>query len=311
MNKETSYPTMRVAYVELLRDVLRGGFNVERRELVTQELAPVSFCVADAVLHGVPTGLGRKVGPKMMALDGLTHLSGMAWPRLALRTNPNLGRFTNVLSWDDEADVRDRANADIGELFHQGTYGPRLADQMIAMESQLREDPMTRQAVGSLWCESDREPKYHDRPCATEIQLMATPWGTLDIYVFMRANDLWTGTCYDVFQFGQVQAAMAHVLNVPYGRYHHYATSLHLYASDMDKAWNLYDHHNNPSIVFMANERETNGPKWNLLRPGTYPSWIHLQIRFRTIAQALEKQEPIAAENIVEEWYIETLGGTS
>src|SRR5690606_22507760 len=78
-----------------------------------------------------------------------------------------------------------------GDRFFQGAYGPRIGEQLEKVEQQLRRDPATRQAVVSLWDESDRDPRWKDRPCTTEFQLMIRE-GKLDIFVFMRANDLWT-----------------------------------------------------------------------------------------------------------------------
>ena len=125
--------------------------------------------------------------------------------------------------------------------------------------------------------------------------------GRLDIFVFMRANDLWTGTCYDVFQFGQVQAAMAHVLGIEPGTYHHYATSLHIYERDFEKfkavvPWTGWD---SPAV---QNERESWGPDWAALEPGHYRSWREVRSRFTGMLEGA-RHGGFGARNGVEAWY--------
>jgi thymidylate synthase len=51
----------------------------------------------------------------------------------------------------------------------------------------------------------------------------------------MRSNDAYRGFTHDVFCFTMIQELIARSLGVQVGEYHHFATSLHLYAQDVNK----------------------------------------------------------------------------
>ena len=307
-----NFDGMHSAYPALRDHILANGARVAPRGEGTVECLGVSFSIRDAVTRGVPLGTGRKVGIKMQAIDGTGNLAGESYPGVAIRLAKVMDRFADDLPEDDVADsaaatIRARQpGLETGERFFQGAYGPRIGAQLEEVEQQLRADESTRQAVVSLWSETDREPSWKDRPCTTEFQLMVRD-GKLDIFVFMRANDLWTGTCYDVFQFGQVQAAMAHVLGIPYGTYHHYATSLHIYERDIEKFeavkfWPSYTEQAEP------NPRESWGPDWEGLTPGTYRNWHEVREAFRAMLAAADGKGDFRPRNDVEAWYWDVVG---
>lgn len=312
-----NFDGMHTAYPALRDHILANGNQVSPRGEGTIESLAVSFSVRDAVNRGVPLGCGRKVGKKMQAIDGTGNFAGASYPGVAVRLAKVMSRFTDPLPGRElietapggkplptphVAEIRARQpKLDDGAPFFQGAYGPRIGEQMPKVEAQLRADAMTRQAVVSLWSETDREPSWKDRPCTTEFQLMVRD-GKLDIFVFMRANDLWTGTCYDVFQFGQIQAAMAHILDIPYGTYHHYATSLHIYERDLEKFKGV-GHWKSSTEPFESNPRELWGPDWDALEPGTYKSWEDLSEAFTDLLDAADEGTPYTPGNIVESWY--------
>jgi hypothetical protein len=317
----------------ILRDlVLEHGREVAPRGEPTRELLAVTFSVDDAVHRGVPLGCGRKVGIKMQAIDGTGNLAGASYPDVAIRLAGVMDRFADDLPsdlvfdhdsverWEDALEIRSRQpNLRTGNRFFQGAYGPRIGDQLEAVEDQLRRDPDTRQAVVNLWSETDRDPRWRDRPCTTHLQFMVRE-GRLDAFVSMRANDLWTGTCYDVFQFGQVQAAMAHVLGIPPGTYHHHATSLHIYERDVEKfeavrGWEPerlavrelgrreVDYVDGEAVPAVDNPRESWGPDWAGLRPGSYQSWSEVRHAFGTMLGCASRREAFQPQNRVEQWY--------
>lgn len=305
-----NFDGMHTAYPTLRDTILAGGQRVAPRGEPTVEMLGMSFSIRDAVRRGVPLGTGRKVGIKMQVIDGTGNLAGASYPDVAIRLAGVMDRFADDLpAPDGHADAQEfhrrQPGLEPGDRFFQGAYGPRIGDQLEKAERQLRDDKHTRQAVVSLWSETDRDASWKDRPCTTEFQLMVRE-GKLDIFVFMRANDLWTGTCYDVWQFGQVQAAMAHVLGIEYGTYHHYATSLHIYERDIAKfeavqPWKSYTE---PAV---ENPRESWGPDWDRLEPGTYRSWPEVRKAFTAMLEAARHGTPYEPSNLVEEWYWETL----
>jgi thymidylate synthase len=308
---EPAFAGMHEAYPALRDWILADGHAAAPRGEGTTEVLAASFRIEDAVRRGVPVGCGRKVGVKMMAIDGTGNLAGHSYPDVAIALAPVMGRFADVLEPSEHMTrgVALTANANIGEQFLQGAYGPRIGFQLERVERQLRRDPDTRQAVVSLWREEDADPFWRDRPCTTEFQLMIRG-GRLEMFVFMRANDLWTGTCYDVFQFGQVQAAMAHVLGIEHGPYHHYATSLHVYDRDVEKfeAVQRWDQVRKGVSSFdyvpaVKNERESWGPDWDSLAPGEYPDWESVRLRFGLMLESARAGHGFAPRNPVEDWY--------
>ena len=71
--------------------------------------------------------------------------------------------------------------------------------------------------------------KYdNDTPCTYAIHFTRLR-DQLDMCVTMRRNDLWYGFCNDQYCFSQLQAAVAHRLNIPVGVYYHFAHNMHLY----------------------------------------------------------------------------------
>lgn len=297
----------------VLRDlIVERGERVAPRGEATIELRGASFLIQNAVMRGVPVGCGRKVGVKMQAIDGAGNLAGRSYPDVAIRVAPVLERFSDVLdvhALNVTHDVAAASGARHGDPFFQGAYGPRIGDQLERVERQLRRDPATRQAVVSLWREEDRDPAWLDRPCTTEFQLMLRDDG-LHVFVFMRANDLWTGTCYDVFQFGQVQAAMAHVLGVPWGPYHHYATSLHIYERDLEKFEAVRPWHSDPVAPFLENPREQWGPPWDEFEGDRFEDWAEVRSRFNDLWSAARYgRSHYRPPSNVEQWYWSVLGG--
>lgn len=57
--------------------------------------------------------------------------------------------------------------------------------------------------------------------------------GKLNCTGIMRSNDIWLGTPYDVVFFTELQKHIANELGVGYGKYTHFAVSLHAYAKDV------------------------------------------------------------------------------
>lgn len=320
---------MHEAYPILRDHILRHGRRVAPRGEPTVEILGASFSIADAVGRGVPLGVGRKVGVKMQAIDGTGNFAGASYPDVACRLAKVMSRFTDTLPGpvqylpsglsgngqpipaEELGEIRGRQpNVRTGEPFFQGAYGPRIGGQLERVERQLRRDHDTRQAVVSLWSETDREPSWKDRPCTTEFQLMVRD-GALDIFVFMRANDLWTGTCYDVFQFGQIQAAMANILGMPVGTYHHYATSLHIYERDIEKfeAVHPWTEVSAPipvdsvRVPFLENPRESWGPDWSAVPAGSYSSWGGLRRTYVDMLEAAQHGWAFEPSNAAESWY--------
>lgn len=123
-----------------------------------------------------------------------------------------------------------------------GAYGPPFVDQQGYVVRNLAGDPVSRQAVATLWRQKPGPTK--DVPCTVALQwIMRDGW--LHCLATMRSSDAWLGVPYDVFNFS---AMSAHVLlslrhvdrglwrDVQLGRLFLTAGSQHLYKIDWEAA---------------------------------------------------------------------------
>ena len=126
-----------------------------------------------------------------------------------------------------------------------GAYGPRLRgqgehDQLGTVIRLLRERPSSRRAVIQLFAGSDLLEEHKDVPCTCTLQFLRREQG-LDLVVYMRSNDVFTGLPHDVFCFTMLQELVARSIGAELGRYIHMAGSLHLYDDNADAARRFLD----------------------------------------------------------------------
>lgn len=201
-------------YARLNQDCARFGDHYCPRGLECVELRPASFTIA-AARHGLYTGYSRRLNYRFLAVETLSYIAGWgsdpAHAALLCRTNPNMARYLNPAT----------------KIF-DGAYGPRLAKSLPAIVDLLRRDPSSRQAVASIWAPGIPTSSL-DVPCTLHLHAWHTAKGHLELQASMRSNDLNWGTPYDVAAFCAIQCALATVLKVAPGAYHHVAGSLHLY----------------------------------------------------------------------------------
>lgn len=97
----------------------------------------------------------------------------------------------------------------------------------------LKDDRNSRRAIISL-NNNDVAPDSKDVSCISSIQFMIRN-GNLDLHVNMRSNDVYWGLPYDIFLFTFLQELMAIELDIPIGKYYHYAASMHIYERHIPK----------------------------------------------------------------------------
>lgn len=202
-------------YVTLVRRVRDTGRRVKVRDQDTRELTAVTLIFPDILNPLLPIGVGRGVNTKLAAVEALQLISGNYYHDLVVAAAPT---FEDVL-----VDLEDP---------RYGAYGPRTVEQIANCVAILRADPLTRQAVVSIWNEVDLT-HVGDKPCTVFLQFLVRPDANtmmaLELHVHMRSQDVWLGTPYDVFMFTQLQHTVAHDLGLPVGKYVHHTTSLHIY----------------------------------------------------------------------------------
>lgn len=212
-------------YVTLVERVRDTGWPVEVRGQATRELTAVTLIFPDPTNPLLPIGVGRRINPKLAALEALQLISGSYYHQLVVAAAPT---FQDVL-----------VDLDTPEY---GAYGPRTVEQLANCVAILRADPLTRQAVIAIWNERDLT-HVGDRPCTIFLQFLVRPGPStimsLELHVHMRSQDVWLGTPYDVFMFSQLQHTVARDLGLPVGQYVHHTTSLHIYERDVESTLRL------------------------------------------------------------------------
>jgi len=209
-------PDMQAGYVALLEYVRANGHYSSPRGIPTIELEDVTFTVED-LEDTLPTRVGRRPNLVIAALEALQLIAGVSTPKLISAQSEFYGSLR-------ESD---------GSFW--GAYGPRVYAQYGQVLRKLRGAPDTRQAVITLWSPLlDNEEGRKDYPCTIAFGFRIRN-DRLNMSTVMRSNDLWLGTCYDVFQFTQLQHTLARLLEVEVGTYSHTAWSLHIYERDLEK----------------------------------------------------------------------------
>ena len=207
-------------YVDLVQHVLKYGKEVAPRGMKTREIEDAIIRIDD-VYNTLPLGVGRGTVPGIGAVEACQLIAGASTPKLVIAIGPQFANYTE----------------DNG-LFH-GAYGIRTQSQYAPVVERLKADPDTRQAVVTIWNpELDLLANKRDYPC-TILHQFRIRNNKLNMSVYMRSNDVWLGAAYDFFQFTRVQLAIASILGIEPGTYHHHVGSLHIYEQHYDPAETL------------------------------------------------------------------------
>lgn len=106
-------------------------------------------------------------------------------------------------------------------------------DQVAQVIDTLRRVPTSRRAVINFNVPNPDRFETLDEICTIALVFELRD-GKLDCTGIMRSNDIWLGTPYDVVFFTELQKHIANELGVAYGKYTHFAVSLHAYTRDID-----------------------------------------------------------------------------
>jgi thymidylate synthase len=121
----------------------------------------------------------------------------------------------------------------------KNTFKSTKLNGLKAIVELLKKNPDDRRAVLSCWDSGDLmdaiSGEFKDIPCTVSLQFLIRN-GKLHLHTYMRSNDVWLGTVYDVFCFCQIQMIVAAALGVKLGKYIHTVGSLHLYENNFSAA---------------------------------------------------------------------------
>lgn len=212
MNGVTGYP-------RLLAHVLERGRPRVSRGLKTLDAGVLTLRIHYAT-ESLPLGVGRNVSRAIAAAEALQLVGGFSAPELLPASF-------------------DRFQEDDGTFW--GAYGVRSAGQVAAALAKVRADPGTRQAVITLWDpDRDNVAGKRDYPCTLTL-VFNRDGRFLNITSVMRSQDVWLGTPYDLFQFGQLLQTAATSLELEVGQHVHITLSTHLYDRNITDALRLVD----------------------------------------------------------------------
>lgn len=239
-------------YCLILKYVRDKGTSVAPRGLETKEILSFTLELRDPA-RALVRGTNRKIHVGLAAAEALQLVGGFSDPGALMQVSPHFSEFTD------------------GGVFH-APYGPRIATQIQPAIDWLWRDKDTRKAWIQVW-DPMADLLTHDtrdHPCTTAIQFMIRD-EKLNAHVFMRANDAWRGFPYDVFQFSQLQQAVAGTLGIEPGIYFHHATSFHLYDTNL------------PMVEGLTSSSQA--PIRGVEEIGAYRAlnWGHMQQRARAI----------------------------
>lgn len=107
-------------------------------------------------------------------------------------------------------------------------------DQVAQVIDTLKRDPYSRCAVINFNVPNPERFETKDEICTIAL-VFELREGKLDCTGIMRSNDVWLDTPYDVVFFTELQKHIANEIGVGYGKYTHFAVSLHAYEKDIDR----------------------------------------------------------------------------
>ncbi len=208
--------SMNALYPALLQQVLINGEETAPRGQKTVEVRPFVFELTNP-MNRMITLPERKLNTAFALVEALQLVA-------ATENAPQQLRFNSkIVDWVDPT-------------IHQTEipYGVAIRDQIVPIIDELKRDPDSRRAVMTIY-EGRYRKDLLNVPCTCSLQFFVRE-GHVELTVYMRANDLWWGTPYDVFQFTMLQELIAIGLEKPMGKYVHVAGSGHLYEPMYDKA---------------------------------------------------------------------------
>jgi thymidylate synthase len=141
-----------------------------------------------------------------------------------------------IFRWEGLYDVIDETYKDEEDNTHPSFSLEHIViNQLEKSIELLKNDPETRQAVISIYNPVQDTADTKDKPCTNTIQFTIRD-NKLNMTVYMRSNDAYLGTPYDVYNFTTLQEIVAGRLNIDVGIYTHFTNSLHLYKEHVKDA---------------------------------------------------------------------------
>lgn len=159
----------------------------------------------------------RKLSPRYLAAEMFWYLAGR-------NDVEYIGSHAKM--WNSLTDDGETVNSAYGYVMLK-KFG---FDQLDKAIKALKKDIHSRQAV--IHFKTPTEKASKDVLCTVSTQFVFFN-GKLNGHTYMRSNDIWFGTPYDVVFFTTLLQMVAQALGVPVGEYHHTVGDLHVYTKNI------------------------------------------------------------------------------
>lgn len=205
------------------RQCLEFGLPVAPRHQPTYELLGASFVLSNPRAR-IPSSPERRWSLPLALGEFCWHLRGASDLGSLAYYAPRWRRYS-----DDGRTVT-------GSCYGKAAFGgdPGFSQWSFVKEI-LRSDPASRRAVLIFDQPKTTDAVTVDKACLTSMQFLIRE-DRLHAVVSMRSNDVFLGVPYDVFNFTMLHELMALDVGVELGSYVHFAGSLHLYETDIERA---------------------------------------------------------------------------
>lgn len=197
--------------------VNKYGEVVESRIGKTKHLTDVTLIIRNPY-HNVCLNPQRNLSLRYLIGELNWYLSGS-------NSVEDIGKYAKM--WYSLSDDGKTVNSAYGyRIFHKFGF-----DQLQYCIDKLKSNPHDRQCVIHIKEPSDKPTK--DTPCTCLLQFTCYD-NRLNLHTYMRSNDIWLGTPYDVAFFTILLQIVAKAVGLPVGIYYHTVGDLHLY----ERHWN-------------------------------------------------------------------------
>ena len=240
------YESLEQAYPNIINALLTEGKVVSPRGMVTKEISPACITITNPRKRVIPSAV-RKLNYGFMCAELIWMLEGSDDVNFIGHYNSIWKSFTDdgqtlngaygkrIFNWDSgmRTITREKVIDSSGNKELVSTNEHVIINQFQKAYEQLKNDKFSRQATIVLFDPYKDYKETKDKPCTNLMRFMIRE-NKLNMTVFMRSNDIWRGTPYDIFNFTMLQEIMACMLGIDIGKYTHVADSLHIYESDFE-----------------------------------------------------------------------------
>jgi thymidylate synthase len=206
------FKTLSDAWSFFYKHIRDNGEKVKSRVGDTRHITNVSFSITNPKQCIVYNSI-RKVSAEYSAAE-------LIWYLKAENTIDFIGKYASM--WKKLTDDGVTVNSAYGYLLkHKHGF-----DQLEYVVNMLKENPYDRRAVLHFKFPFDTPSK--DVPCTVSMQFTSYE-GKLNGHVYMRSNDLWFGTPYDIMYFCMLLQLVSIRTEIPLGEYTHTVGDFHIY----------------------------------------------------------------------------------